>query len=420
VPRFQYRLAALALATCVFGCGRAPATRPPPQPGSPPALTLSPQSEAALQALYAESGAPGMVVAVAQGDAATVRGYGTVGPADPRTPDGATLVRLDSISKLLTAQLMAKMAAGHRLALTDPLTRYAPPGWAATGKDPPPITLLQLATHTSGLPRTDPTSRPFALPSVAEARAARWGWLAHRRDAKPPGVGASYSNFAFDLLGDALGVAAGSDYDAALRDQVTGPLGLADTTADPSPGQCARLMAGDPLWPGAACADQSYHAASGGLFSTGADMARWMLDQLAAKPDPARRISQAIYVRRDQLAYAEGLDHGGPASGVGLGWIELAADEAHPRLIEKTGGGYGFLTYVALDPERRAGVFLAINRISGGVGLTQLAADTNALVASLGGFRPAPPPPAAAGSSAARTGPRPGMLTGKAHPGSKR
>jgi D-alanyl-D-alanine-carboxypeptidase/D-alanyl-D-alanine-endopeptidase len=354
-------------------------------------------------ALYAESQAPGMVIAVVQGDAAAVRGFGRLSATDKRVPDGATLVRLDSISKLFASELLAKLVAAHKLALTDPLTRFAPAGWAAAAKDPPPITLVELATHTSGLPRVFPLGVPTSPPTPDQAKAQRWGWLGQRRDARDAGKGAHYSNLGFDFLGDADAAGAGAGYDEALRDWVTGPLGMADTGAVPSQDACTRMMAGDPGWNPPPCVDTSYMASSGGLYSTAGDMARWMESQMAAgAPDAARQISQKIYVQRDQLSYASGVDVAGPANGIGLAWIELAPDGGHPRLIEKTGGGYGFMTYVVLDPERRIGVFFAMNRMRG-MALKLGALKANDLVATLGGFNTAlavkpaaPAPPRAA------------------------
>jgi len=154
VSRNRFRLVALTLGIGLVACQPQTAKTPPAQPPPPPPLTLSPDAENRVAALFAASQAPGMVVTVVQGDAAAMRGFGRLSPTDPRVPDGATLVRLDSISKLLTAELLAKLVVAHKLALTDPLTRFAPPGWAT--KDPPSITLIQLATHTSGLPRSDP------------------------------------------------------------------------------------------------------------------------------------------------------------------------------------------------------------------------------------------------------------------------
>jgi D-alanyl-D-alanine-carboxypeptidase/D-alanyl-D-alanine-endopeptidase len=344
-------------------------------------------------------------VAVVEGDAATVRGFGHVSPTDRRTPDGSTLVRLDSISKLFASELLAKLVAAHKLALTDPLTRFAPPGWTAAND--PPITLVQLATHTSGLPRVYPLGVPTSPPTADLSRAQRWAWLGQRRDARDAGKGAHYSNLGFDFLGDADAAGAAASYDDALRDWVTAPLGMADTGAVPAADACARMMAGDPGWNPPPCVDTSYMASSGGLYSTGNDMARWMQSQLAAgAPDATRQISQRIYVQRDQLAYASGVDVAGPANGIGLAWIELAPDGGHPRLIEKTGGGYGFMTYVVLDPERRIGVFFAMNRMSGGA-LKRGALGANDLVATLGGFDPALAKPAAPPSRPGPPKPKP-------------
>ena len=166
MSRFVRCLAAFAAGLGLLACH--PAAQPPPRP-PPPTLELTPQTEAALQALYADSAADGLVVAVALGDKAAVRGFGHLGHGDPRKPDGATLVRLDSISKLFASQLLARLVVAHKAALSDPLTRYAPPGWAPAMKDPPPITLEQLATHTSGLPRVYPLGIYETPPSAEEA-----------------------------------------------------------------------------------------------------------------------------------------------------------------------------------------------------------------------------------------------------------
>ena len=93
-----------------------PAGRPPAQ-----------QVDAGLAQLFANSQAIGMVVAVVRADGETeVRGYGHRAPNDPTAPDGRTLVRLQSVSKLFAADLLASQGrpAGE-LKLDDPLSRFA-------------------------------------------------------------------------------------------------------------------------------------------------------------------------------------------------------------------------------------------------------------------------------------------------------
>jgi D-alanyl-D-alanine-carboxypeptidase/D-alanyl-D-alanine-endopeptidase len=358
----------LALAAC--------ASKPPPPPPRPPAVDL----DGSLTALYAQSGAQGMVVTVVQGDEVTVRGFGRVHAASPSPPDGATLVRLESISKLFASDLLSRLVVAGRAKLTDTLPQTPAPKRRKL-KDPPgPITLVELATHTSGLPRTAPIDPTW---DAAKSAAARAAWLAKTTKRDPPGVGALYSNVGFDLLGDRLTALDGRPYAEALRTRVTGPLTMADTTPSPSGPECARLLDPDPSRPPKPCIDQAGFAASGGLYSTGNDIGLWLKDQLAARPDPARLVSQAVYVQRGALKTAIGLDHAGPAEAIGLAWIEEAPTATHPRILEKTGGGDGFLTYVVIDPARRVGVFFAIDKVGHGV-LTPLTQTANDLVGALG------------------------------------
>jgi len=224
-------MACLALA----GCQKAPVT---PTAAPPAPMTGDAAIDPALQAMFAESGAPGMVVAVVRGDAVTLRGFGRMSPTDPRTPDGRTEVRLQSLSKLLSSEVLASMVAEGRLKLTDPLQTFAPVGATApaSAKGARPIELVDLATHTSGLGRNSP-----ADPTMAQgpAEAARWAWLKGRR-LPPPGLHAHYSNLGFDLLGDAIAAADKRPYALALKTRVTGPLAMDDTAARLTADQCAR------------------------------------------------------------------------------------------------------------------------------------------------------------------------------------
>ena len=353
-------LAGLGLLLAAAGCARAPLPKPQPD-----AAVEAQKVLVATDVIWVQGQSSGMVVAIVHGDQARALAYGGIDPGDARPADARTLVRLQSVSKLFAGELMADLARQGKVKLADPLLRYAPKGWQAPSPKTAtaPITLVELATHTSGLPREAPI-KPDQPAAVASA--ARWAWLAQQRRLPPPGVGALYSNVAFDLLGDALAAAAKTPYGAALNNEVTGPLGMTDTTATPSAEQCQRMMAGDPRRKPFPCVDQSGEAASGGLYSSANDLALWLRAQLAPAAEPGSRgISQAVYVRRDQLASAVGLDHAGPANGIGLAWIEQDASPGRPRVLEKTGGGDGFLTYVVIDPVHRAGVFVGFNNVSG-------------------------------------------------------
>jgi D-alanyl-D-alanine-carboxypeptidase/D-alanyl-D-alanine-endopeptidase len=138
---------------------------------------------------------------------------------------------------------------------------------------------------------------------------------------------------------------------------------MADTTPSPDAEQCSRLIVGGV--PERPCEDQAIMAGNGGLYSTAADMAAWMRFQMGtASPGNSDRlrIAHRIYVDRDSLKEVEGLDHAGPAAGIGLAWILLDAGDGTLPLLEKTGNIGGFMSYIALIPEAQAGVFVSMAR----------------------------------------------------------
>ena len=330
--------------------------------------------------MFIDSGAPGMVLAVVRGDQSIVLGYGETEKGNGRAPDGDSLLRLNSITKVFATEVLVSLAAEGKLRLTDPLQRTAGdvkvPAFGGRA-----ITLLDLATHSAALPREMGDVPAGMAPRTWPTRADRWAWLAGYRLPWAPGSIAAYSNPGFDLLADAVETAGGQPYPELLRDRVTAPLGMTDTGFAPSAAQCARFMVGSGLGGAGPCVDTSATDGSGGLYSTGNDMARWLRHNMA---DPAGTLalSHAVYRQRQSLPAAIGFDEAGPMAGIGLGWLTVAAEGIRPLLVAKSGGGVGFMSYIAFAPGRNVGLFVAVNRadISMFFGMT---AAANALIASL-------------------------------------
>lgn len=315
------------------------------------AASLEETAKQAAEAMFTTGKPPALVIAVVRGNETYVAGFGETAPGNKVTPNGQSLVRLASLSKLLTADVLAAMVADGEVALDNALQDHAPPERIVpTAKGGDPISLLNLATHTSGLGR--------------EASGKRWDWLEKQKLKVAPGTAAAYSNVAFDLLGDALAAAGGASYPDLLARTTTAPLGMRDTTASPNTEQCQRMIRGGV--PARPCADQADMAGAGGVYSTAADMARWLRYQLR-RDDPAtearRTVGHRIYIQRDTLAAVDGLDHAGKAAGIGLAWILLLPEDGvGVPLLEKTGNIGGFMSYVAIIPDAEVGVFVAIAR----------------------------------------------------------
>lgn len=319
--------------------------------------------------MFLNSRAPGLVLAVVAGDESVVLGYGETAPGNGIEPDGRSIVRIGSLSKVFTGDLLASMAAAGKVGLDDPLSRYAPKDIAIPSFGGRPITLLDLVTHSAGLPREvsdpagpDPDGNPYSVFRTAYL----WQWLAGHPPAYRPGTTSIYSNAGFGLLGEALATAGEKPYPNLLADRITGPLGMADTVVTLSDAQKPRLMVGldlfgkpDPNWP-----NTPIMAASGGIYSTADDMVRWMRWHLSddASGQPARTLAHALWRPNDGLSRLVGVEVT-DSLGMGLGWVVSPPHDGVPLLLGKSGGMGGFMSYVVLAPNRRLGIFVSASRI---------------------------------------------------------
>src|ERR1700722_4042656 len=235
-----------------------------------------------------DSHAPVMNLVAIQGDDQIVRGYGETASGNKQEPNGDSLFRLNSVTKVFTTEALVSLVAAGELRLTDPLQ-----GLAADAKVPEfaghKITLLDLATHSGALPREMGEAPPGAGARNWPTRADRWKWLPNYRLPWAPGSIAAYSNIGFDLLADAIETADGKPYPDILRARVTGPLSMMDTTFMPTAEQCKRLMAGTGLGASTTCEDTHATDGSGGLYSTANDMAVLLANKLTPNINLAMR-----------------------------------------------------------------------------------------------------------------------------------
>ena len=372
-------------------------------------LTLA---DAALrgQTIFEQSALTGMVLVVVRNSEVPeseilIKGYGETAPGTGLPPDSDSEFRLCSISKVFAGDLLTRLSAAGTVSLSDPLQRYAPRHVTVPqGPFGRPITLEELALHTSGLPREVLPSPAKAPPFTFPSYAARWAWLPKQKLGSDPGTAALYSNVGFDLLGDALASAAGKGYAQLLHETLLQPLGMWNTTLVPSKEQCAHLM--QPLKDEGPCTETLASGASSGVYSTAADMAK-MLKYLLRVPgsgaQPAAALS--VYLNSAQLKLVQGLSHAGDPTGIGLGWVQLGDPATPSALMEKTGGGAGFTTYIALIPSRQTGIFIA-STWGKGEAQIDLFHEANNLLAALANVPPLRPKVRSAPTVHRRTKPR--------------
>lgn len=345
------------------------------------------------QDLFAQSGSTGMVLVVVRGGQSFFRGYGETAPGSQALPSQDSVLRLCSLTKIFTTDVLFKLSADRTVHLDDPLQKFVP-SRIEVPERVHSITLADLAMHTSGLPRElgpMPKGTPhFTFPD----HGTRWEWLPKQKLRSVPGTVSLYSNIGFDLLSDALASATHRQYAALLAERTLNPLHMPNTTYFPTSQQCALLLTG--VHDQGPCTSTEETAGSSGLYSNAKDMTNWLKYLLRDKSEtlPAQDPgAQDVYMQPSQLLRQVGLDHAGLPTGLGLGWIHIQPKEDPRHIVQKTGGGAGFLTYIAINHERDTAIFLAAT--DGGVAAHQnLFRAANNLLLTIAGLPPIPEPPA--------------------------
>ncbi|WP_178984693.1 serine hydrolase domain-containing protein [Winogradskyella helgolandensis] len=198
-----------------------------------------------------------------------------------------TIFRIGSISKSFAGFLMIQLQQEGNLNINDPVEKYLPEIKSLVGYDKhPPITLKQLATHTSGLDRE----------SRSRDENVRFGnineWENNLIKAIPetsfrskPGETFGYSNIGFAILGLTLSKIADKSYIELVQDKIFRPLEMNNTYFEVPENQkenLAKGMAGGPTAeldferPKNEQKQVGYRIPNGGIYSTPSDMAKFM------------------------------------------------------------------------------------------------------------------------------------------------
>ncbi|WP_433914484.1 serine hydrolase [Escherichia coli] len=94
----------------------------------------------------------GRALVVIDGNQRVFRSYGETRPGNNVRPQLDSVIRIASLTKLMTSEMLVKLLDQGTVKLNDPLSKYAPPGTRVPTYNGTPITLVNLATHTSAIP----------------------------------------------------------------------------------------------------------------------------------------------------------------------------------------------------------------------------------------------------------------------------
>jgi serine-type D-Ala-D-Ala carboxypeptidase/endopeptidase len=299
------------------------------------------------------SGKIGIVIGVLEADG--TRRVITVGDAPY---DGRTLFEIGSITKVFTGILLAEMAERGEVRLEQPVAELLPGDVVVPSRNGRQIRLVDLSTHSSGLPRMPDNFTPgdSRNPYVDYTVPKLYDFLRRHELRRDIGVESEYSNVGVGLLGHALARRAGTSYEALVTARILEPLGMTSTKITLSPADVARLA------PGHNARGQQVQnwdlaeafAGAGGLRSNVDDM----LTFLAANLMPPGSSTLGRAIRNAQTVHFKGA--GGRKGGLGWG---LSLPKRERNVLTHSGGTGGYNTFVAVDPERRLGVVVLSNHI---------------------------------------------------------
>lgn len=316
------------------------------------------RGEELVRAYMRQAQVPGMAVAVLGGGAiAWSEGFGSADLEQNVPVTRQTRFRLGSLSKLLTAATLMKLAEAGRLDLDAPVQRYVP---SFPSREGPAITPRLLAGHLGGI-------RHYTAADFAPGRnidqttyASTTAAVAIFRDdslVATPGSAYRYSTFGYTLVGAVVEGATGKEFTAVERDLVLAPLGMANTVPDRWDAivpHRTRFYQADP--DGAPLHDVpvivSYKWPAGGMLSTADDMVRFGAAHLHAGFFPESSLA---------TIYSSQKTKDGVLTHVGIGW-RIARDGAGRVIHHHAGSIQGGRSVLLVYPAEGVVVAMLANR----------------------------------------------------------
>jgi CubicO group peptidase (beta-lactamase class C family) len=219
------------------------------------------------------------------------------------------------------------------------------------------MTLVDLATHTSGLPRL-----PFGIwhilmnmsdPYASFGEPELYQYLGTHRLEREPGKTFEYSNLGMMLLGQALALKAGTNYEAMVRERICRPLHMNSTGIELSPELQARFASGHNEAGKVVKNWSSPLPGDGGLRSSVNDLLKYLSVELGLTASP---LSAAMARTQAPLRETDGENQK-----VGLGWMISIHEDTNANVVWHDGGTSGYRSWISFNQHARCGVVVLSN-----------------------------------------------------------
>lgn len=318
------------------------------------------------------------VAVVLGGETVLQQGYGIadVNPSRPVDPQG-TLFRVASISKTFTWILLMRLVEAGRVQLDAPINSYLPASLQVPDEGySKPIRVVDLMSHSPGFEDLS-LGRYLERGAIAETPLIELLAKHRPRRVREPGLFSTYSNYGVVLAGMIVEHVTGQDIQTVAEREIFQPLGMEHTTfrepyapranlPAPMSQELAADRAAPLLWRSGHFEADDYEfitaiAASGGVSSTAADMARYMKLLLRDGTLDGQQIFGPVAAKAFRTPIIEAPE------GIN-GW-------AHGFRVQRLPGGFVgynhrgatlyFMSSLTVIPELDLGIFVTTNTASG-------------------------------------------------------
>lgn len=265
-----------------------------------------------------------------------------------KAPDGDTVYEIGSITKTFTATALAQKVLAGDVSLDTPVVKLLP-GFTIPSRNGKEITLGDIATQHSGLPR-DATNLNPANPAnpYADYDAAKLkAFLADYALPRDPGTSYEYSNIGFGLLGYALAQSEHANYGDLIAGKVLQPLKMTMSGTTITDTMRAHLAAGhDEAGRPVTNLRLDALAGAGAIFSTANDMLRFLKANMGVEPTPLQAAMK--FAQQPRADIAKGAQ-------IGLAWDIAQGTLSH------NGGTNGYRSFIGFTSDGKHGVVVLSN-----------------------------------------------------------
>jgi CubicO group peptidase (beta-lactamase class C family) len=313
-----------------------------------------------------------MVVGLVDEHGSRIFGAGGLDNGTSLEANGDTVFEIGSITKTFTALLLQDMVERGEMKLDDPVSKYLPASVKIPSRHGKEITLLELATHTSGLPRdvrniaSQNHSNPFDYTSKQ-----LYAFLSSYNLTRDPGAKFEYSNLGMGLLGHAIALKTGKDYETLVVERICQPLHMNDTRATLTPELKARLAAGhNASGNRAENYDFRFQAMSGcgALRSTANDLLKYVSAQIGLTQSRLSPLIEKTHAIR--FTNSPALNEDEKFGKIAMPWLDSGqTDQTGLNLLGHAGGTAGYSAYIGFDQQHHRGVVVLFNEQDGGGGI---------------------------------------------------